>query len=106
MSTCVIIMGFDRHARLTSRAWTTLCGPDLTICLCNPCSNAQRVLFPENSDGSHDVVLIGSAEVKPAETYVFNFGERSTADKWLLDNASELVGKTVLLVDPAIEIPV
>lgn len=104
MTACVIVMGFERQTRLPSDVGA-LQGGDLAICYCNTCSHAFRVVFPQTADGAHTVAYLDSAEIKPAETYAFQFVDGARAKAWLEAHAGDLAGKTVFLIDPAVDEP-
>lgn len=100
MSVCVIILGWDTSTRLAATAWTPLPAGSVSVCICNLCQATHRIVF-ETIAGVLTPKLLDHPEVKPAETYVFQFVDRTSADGWLATNASWLVAKTVYLVDPA-----
>lgn len=110
MSCTVIIVGYNAANRFLESSVDpcTADPPFEVIAACPRCiiSNAA-VTFPTTTiAGNVDGYLLAfesSDKSKPAESYVFKFNDSGHAQRWLssVTPRTQLVGKTVLVLDPS-----
>ena len=110
MSCTVIIVGYNAENRFLP-ASVDPCSADPpfeVIAACPKCIiSVAAVTFPTATiSGRLDGYILGfdsSDKSKPAESYVFKFDDSGHAERWLrsVTPRTQLVGKTVLVLDPS-----
>lgn len=110
MSCTVIIVGYNASNRFLASSVDpcSVDPPFEVVAACPKCviSNAA-VTFPTTTiSGNVDGYLLAfesSDKSKPAESYVFRFNDSAHAQRWIsgVRPRSQLVGKTVLVLDPS-----
>ena len=102
MACALIIIGYNANDIVPSAALADTSIKEI-FATCDNCENGIVVsVAARTSPPGYDVTRTSTFPPKPAETYVLRFVDGEAADGWVDTYEANLVGKTLIQIDPAV----